>query len=199
MTVGGWRARMKLRGAGRDNVRALGSVAAGLAIALAGSLGNPGAVKSAVGYQIVTDPTQPVIGQVATVEVATFWYGSGSSGASPQPLPMADFLWEFVADAPSGMRHVIALTPRAGSGNEWSASFTFDELGEWEIGLHPRHLGSPPDASLGARRKVVVVAGSSDRPSITSSVFPAALAAAITLAAFGGAWLLRRRARTHGD
>jgi hypothetical protein len=129
-----------------------------LALATVGAmLLGPSTVLAAVAYEISTQPGQPIVGQPAVITITTTIYGSGGGGATPAPLPMAEFAWEFVADAPSGARHSIPLTPMGSSGNRWSATFEFDEAGEWEIGLHPRHLSTPLDPSLGARATVRVV------------------------------------------
>ena len=135
----------------RQVVRASWIAAAALVLAPA-----PNA-SAAMGYQIRTEPQRPIVGQETMITVATTVFGTGQGGASPEPFPMPEFPWEFVADAPSGARHTIALTPRGTSQSEWLARFTFDEAGDWEIGLHPRHLGSVPDPALGARVTVTVV------------------------------------------
>ena len=73
-----------------------------------------------------------------------------------EPQPLDEFPWTFVADAPAGRRHVIALEPTGSTGNAWRGTFAFDEAGRWEIGLDRSHLGTPVDPSLGAREAVIV-------------------------------------------
>ncbi len=146
---------------------------------------------SAVGYLISTQPQQPIVGREAVITVVTTVYGSGQDGASAEPFPMAEFPWEFVADAPSGARHTITLTAGAPRAGEWSGTFTFDEVGNWEIGLHPRHLGSPSDPTIGARTTVTVIA-----PSSGASDGIVLVAAAVTaIALLGGLGVVARRRR----
>lgn len=167
-------------------------------VALIAVLLDPAAVLSAVAYRITTEPHQPIVGQPAVITIATTVYGSGGGGASPEPLPMDEFPWEFVADAPSGGRYSVALAPVGSAGNEFSAHFEFGEPGEWEIGLHPRHLSTPLDPTLGARTTVVVVDRVTPPPSdegvpspTTSRPWPLVLLAALVL----GALVLARRSR----
>jgi hypothetical protein len=117
----------------------------------------PTAVMSAVAYRIWTEPPEPVLGQPATILVATYLPDSGVPAGSLEPLVLPEFPWDFVADSPTSERHSVALTRDGIPDNQWSGRFTFDELGEWEIGLDPRHLGRPLDPSLGARSTVNVV------------------------------------------
>lgn len=152
---------------------------------------------SAVGYQIRTEPERPVVGQEALITVSTTVFGTGGDGASPEPFPMPEFPWEFVADAPSGARHTIVLTPAETSQSEWRAKYTFDEVGEWEIGLHPRHLGSPPDPALGARSIVTVVSATSDGQDVNLALM--ALAAAVAVVAVLGLTIQRKRSITSHD
>lgn len=62
-------------------------IAASAAAALLAAV-NP--MRAAVAYQIATDPQEPVVGTAAVIEVATFSYGSGGNGASPEPFPMSE-------------------------------------------------------------------------------------------------------------
>jgi hypothetical protein len=149
------------------------------------------AVISAVAYRIWTEPPDPVLGQPATIHVATYLPDSGVPAGSLEPLALPEFPWEFVADSPTGDRHSVALTRDGTPDNQWSGRFTFDELGEWEIGLHVRHLGRPLDPSLGARSTVNVVR---EEPPNTSTEPPSTGAlgggAAFNTAIVAGATLL---------
>ncbi|MCI0583691.1 MAG: hypothetical protein L0227_12530 [Chloroflexi bacterium] len=152
---------------------------------------------AAVGYQIGTEPQRPVVGQETLITVVTTLFGTGQDGASPEPFPMPDFPWEFVADAPSGARHTIALTPGGTSQSEWLARFTFDEAGDWDIGLHLRHLASPYDPTLGARATVTVVSSTSSGPDERVALLGAAVA--VGGLAVLGLWVRRTRStRSHG-
>lgn len=151
---------------------------------------------SAVGYEIRTEPQRPVVGQEALITVSTTVFGTGQNGATPEPFPMPEFPWEFVADAPSGTRHTIALTPVDTSQSEWSATFTFDETGDWEIGLHPRHLVQPPDPALGARTTVTVLSSTSHTLDGSPILLAFAVAAGV-LAILGLIAQRRRSIHTH--
>ena len=151
---------------------------------------------AAVGYKIRVEPQRPVVGQEAVITVSTTVFGSGGNGASPEPFPMAEFPWEFVADAPSGVRHTIVLTPAGASQSEWNARFTFDESGDWEIGLHPRHLVQPPDPALGARATVTVVSTESDGFDGSLTLVAVAAVGAV-LAILGLGWRPSRPTQAH--
>jgi hypothetical protein len=152
---------------------------------------------AAVGYQIRTEPQRPVVGQETLITVATTVFGTGQGGASPEPFPMPEFPWEFVADAPSGTRHTIALSPREKTQSEWLARFAFDEAGDWEIGLHPRHLGSPYDPALGARATVSVL--SSATSGLGESVALLAVAGVVGALAVLGLWVRRNHSPRSRD
>lgn len=118
---------------------------------------------AAVAYRITTDPADPIVGQPTTITVETFFPASPPAMLTV-PQPLDEFPWTFVAEAPDGGRHVIDLVRTDEAGNAWSASFTFDEVGAWEIGLDRSHLGTPIDPSLGARVTVTVRADDGSPP-----------------------------------
>lgn len=141
----------------------------------------PSAVYAAVAYRISTDPPQPILGESANILVATFEYVPPPSTPSV-PLPLDEFLWTFVAESPSGRTHVVDLAAVQASTNEWSGSFTFDEVGSWEIGLDRSHLGTPVDPSLGARVTVTVRADDGSSPIGILAAAVAGLLLAVVLA-----------------
>src|SRR5262245_37725542 len=97
--------------------------------------------QSAVMYRVWTEPGEPITGQPVAIHIATHWPDSQGQSGSPKPLNLPDFPWSVVADSPAGVRHAITISRVSGSGNEWSGTFSFDEPGQWEVGLDPRHLG----------------------------------------------------------
>lgn len=124
-------------------------------VLLVTALAIPFAAFGAAAYRITTDPSEPRVGEPATIVIGTLVYVDPPATPS-EPLPLDEFLWTFVAESPRGERHEIALTRVDSSANEWTATFVFDETGQWEIGLDRPHLGTPADPSLGARKPVTV-------------------------------------------
>lgn len=119
-------------------------------------LGEVPSAMSAVAYRIWTEPATPLVGEPTPIYVATYWPDSSGLSDAPEPMAIAQFPWDFVADSPRGVRHLVELAPVADFGNQWVGRFTFDEVGEWVVGLDPRHLGTPVDPTLGARATVMV-------------------------------------------
>jgi hypothetical protein len=118
---------------------------------------------AAVAFRIATEPPEPRVGEPTRIVVKTFEYVSPPEVPS-RPLALDDFAWTFVAEAPSGGKHVIELERSGTSGNEWTATFEFDEAGSWEVGLDRTHLGTPADPSIGARMTVAVRADGDTTP-----------------------------------
>jgi hypothetical protein len=147
-------------------------------------------VSAAVAYRITTDPQNPMAGEPTTVVVRTLFPAEAPATAS-EPQPLDDFPWTFVAESPSGRTHEIALERLGASRYEWTATFTFDEIGEWEIGLDKRHLGTPVDPTLGARLTVQV--GDGDVPMAPIAGAVAALAI-LAIAIASWVWISRRSA-----
>jgi hypothetical protein len=153
-------------------------------MALVAALGAPVAVTAAVSYGITTEPTNPRVGEPVMILVATFAYVDPPATPT-EPLSLEAFPWTFVADSPTGERTVIALQRLGSSPNEWAGTFTFHELGRWEIGLDTRHLATPVDPALGARLSVEVRSGS--EPNGVAITLVALIGAAIA------SWVLYRK------
>lgn len=137
--------------------RAVRGAAVAVAFAAGASLVQiPTGAVSAVALRIWTEPSNPLLGEPATIFVATYWYESGSPATSPRPMVLPEFPWDFVADSPAGTRHLVALNRDTSADNQWTGEFMFDEFGKWEVGLDPRNLGTPLDPAAGARRQVLV-------------------------------------------
>ena len=149
-------------------------------------------VWSAVAYQISTDPREPRVGQEVAIRIGTYLPDSASSGGEAEPLPLDDFPWTFVADSPTGDRFVIPLTRSGELTHEWVGTFVFTEVGRWEIGLDPRHLGTPIDPRLGARREILILEAN-DRASFEVPIILLVSALAILVPTATVGWMLLRR------
>jgi len=110
---------------------------------------------------------------------------------------MADFPWDFVADSPTGARHLVALGRVVDSDSEWVGQFTFDEPGEWVVGLDPRHLGAPADPALGARTTIMVGEGRAGDDLGGADVDPALLGTLAFAGAMATLLVVRLRRQQH--
>ena len=163
-----------------------------LAMAMAGFL-DVFPATAAVAYRIWTEPAEPTVGEQVAIHVATYWPESPVPSGGLTPMPLPEFLWEFVADSPAGKRYPVSLQPSDGQSNQWVGRFAFDSPGEWTIGLHPRHLGTPVDPALGARMSVEV-RGAGDSSNSLSPVVIAGLGTAALIAALAAFLRFLRRA-----
>lgn len=147
---------------------------------------------AAVVYRIEIDPEQPTVGEPTTIVVSTL-FPAVAHGTPPEPQPLDDFPWTFVAESPRSARYEIALERLGSTGFQWTADFMFDEPGNWEIGLDRRHLGTPVDPALGARLPVEVRGPDEPTLPVTVIVAVAGVVAGAVLLAVG---ILRIRRRS---